>query len=133
MSDKTVSKLEYHNDTYKRHAKIRRVIDGDTVDVEVDLGFHVHTRQRLRLLRVNTPEVRGKEREEGLEYKAFVEERLPVGSRVLVQSHKTGKYGRYLAEIWYQEDWPEVRRPLLYRNLNEELLEKLGSSTMFST
>lgn len=117
-------KLEYHNDLYKRNAKVRRVVDGDTIDVDVDLGFHVYTRQRLRLLRVDTPEVRGKEREEGLKYKAFVEYRLPVGSNVIVQSYKTGKYGRYLAEVWYQVS-PDTPRPLTYINLNEELLEKL--------
>ena len=85
---------------YDYRAEVLRWVDGDTVDLLVDLGFTVLVRQRFRLLGIDTPEVRGVEREDGLRASAFAEALAPVGSTVLVRSHKTGKYGRWLGEIW---------------------------------
>ncbi len=86
---------------YEYKAFVLKIIDGDTIDVDLDLGFKIHTKQRLRLYGINTPEIRGEEREEGLKSKKFVESHLPVGKEILVktQKDKTGKYGRYLATI----------------------------------
>jgi micrococcal nuclease len=87
-----------------------KVVDGDTVDVEIDLGMNIYTRQRLRLSGVNTPEIFGvkEESEEyarGMQAKIFVEERL-LNKTVWFHTlkDKTGKYGRYLAEIYFQDD-----------------------------
>lgn len=75
-------------------------MDGDTVDLLVDLGFRLTSTQRFRLLDVDCPELRGEERERGLEAKNFVQGLLPVGAEVVVVSEKTGKWGRWLARIW---------------------------------
>jgi micrococcal nuclease len=84
---------------YRYQAKLHRVIDGDTVDLIVDLGFTVKVQTRFRLLDLDTPEIRGPEREEGIAARLFLEELLTRGP-LTVESHKTGKYGRWLAELW---------------------------------
>ena len=87
---------------YRYHALVDRVIDGDTVDLIVDLGFHVRVYQRFRLVGVNTPELRGAESQQGIAAKAFVQSILPIGFRVIVESSKTEKYGRWLGDILLQ-------------------------------
>ena len=86
---------------YEYRAEVLRWVDGDTVDLMVDLGFTVLMRTRFRLLGVNTPETNRKaSREAGKAAQAFAEELAPQGSVVLVQSHKTGKYGRWLGVVY---------------------------------
>ncbi len=97
---------------YNYRAKVVRWLDGDTVDVMIDLGFHTYKRERLRLARIDTPEIRGKERPQGLISKAEVEKLCPVDSDIIVQSTKRGKYGRFIAEI-YKDDL----------NINQHLID----------
>jgi micrococcal nuclease len=92
-------------------ATIIRVVDGDTVDLNIDLGFTVHVVQRVRLNGINAPE---KNTEAGLIAKHWLEAKLPAGSKVVVKSDKPGggdKYGRYLATIFLSES-----------SVNEELV-----------
>ncbi len=97
-------------------ATVDRVVDADTIDVTVDLGFYLYSRQRFRLARVDAWEVRGEEREKGLVAKAAVQSLLPQGSQVRVTTSKAGKYGRWLAEVYLTgEDGDEF-------NLNSWLL-----------
>lgn len=84
---------------YEYKATVLRVVDGDTVDIEIDLGFTVSVRQRVRLQGLNAAE---HNTSAGVEAKKYLEALLPVGKDVLVKSSKPGggdKYGRYLAEI----------------------------------
>ena len=77
------------------------VYDGDTVTLDIDLGFnHSMNNQKIRLFGINTPEVRGVEREAGLISKQRVKE-LILSKNVTLISHKdkTGKYGRWLGTI----------------------------------
>lgn len=85
--------------TYR--AKVVNVVDADTLDLLIDLGFHLGFEQRIRLARVNAWETRGSEREKGLIAKSFVEQFLPVGDYVAICTQKKGKFGRYIAEITY--------------------------------
>ena len=83
--------------TYK--ARLIRVIDGDTVDAEIDLGFDVFVRQRIRLYGINTPESRTTdlvEKEKGLAAKQRLIELLPREFVVETILNKRGKYGRVL-------------------------------------
>lgn len=100
MSDRKQTSLDMHRFWYV--AKVVRVVDGDTVDFDMDLGLYLTKRERLRLAGLNAPEVRGPERKDGLESQAWLEARLPVGKTVLVHTYKDkkGKYGRYMADIW---------------------------------
>ena len=86
-------------------AKIRRWVDGDTVDVTLDLGFDILYNNRIRLLGIDTPESRTRDLEEkklGLAAKDRVKELCPVGSTVTVKTTKDGrgKFGRILGEIY---------------------------------
>ena len=65
-------------DTYVRKVVMRKVIDGDTIEVIVDCGFRRYSVERLRVLGIDTPEVVGANRAEGLKAKTFVVELLPI-------------------------------------------------------
>ncbi|MHA2022075.1 MAG: thermonuclease family protein [Candidatus Thorarchaeota archaeon] len=87
----------------KFRAKLVRCVDGDTVDFDVDLGFHVTVRERFRLLEVDTPE-RGKPGfSECTDFlKGLLEEIQDVDDYISIETTKTGKYGRWLVTIWIQ-------------------------------
>lgn len=89
---------------FKYGAKLVRVVDGDTADCMIDLGFNVWIKQRLRFYGVDTWECRTRNKEEkkkGLAAKAFTKEMLERNEGFfIVQSHGVGKYGRVLAEIF---------------------------------
>ena len=88
---------------------ILKWIDGDTVDVDIDLGFDCWLHgQRIRLVGVDTPESRTRDLEEkkyGLLAKSFVQSFAPVGSEVVLKTTKKGKYGRYLGDIKSGRKW----------------------------
>tara|TARA_Y100000310_G_scaffold264349_1_gene274976 strand:- start:61 stop:501 length:441 start_codon:yes stop_codon:yes gene_type:complete len=90
---------------YQYRCTIVKVIDGDTVDVDIDLGFGVWMKkQRIRLYGVDTPESRTRDLEEkefGLMAKEYVKSHLPAGSDQTLKTHKDdkGKFGRILGEF----------------------------------
>ena len=94
---------------YEYRATIRRIIDGDTIVADIDLGLEIWARgQHLRLYGIDTPEVRTRDLEEkaaGLLAKARVQALLPPGREVTIRTHKdrSGKYGRWLVTV----DLPE--------------------------
>ena len=112
---------------YEYPATIDRVVDGDTIDVDIDLGFSIILKkQRVRLLGINAPESRTRdlvEKEKGLAAKAKVQEMCPVGSNVTIKTYldKKGKYGRLLGEIIIDDV-----------NLNNYLVEH-GFATEYSS
>ena len=89
---------------YQYNVKVVRVIDGDTIDVDIDLGFNtVLVKQRVRLYGIDTPESRTRDKEEkkrGLISKDYLISKCPVGSNIVLQSHERGKFGRILGEIF---------------------------------
>lgn len=100
---------------YRYKTKIIKVVDGDTVDAEVDLGFHVTMSLRFRLSKINAPETRTRdmaEKELGIAAKNRLKE-LIDGKEVYIESHKSGKFGRWLAEIYVDDV-----------NINQLLLEE---------
>ena len=86
---------------WEYRAEILRVIDGDTVDARVDLGFKVHYNVRVRLHGINAPESRTRDKEEKIRGLAAKErlEQLVAGKTVTLKSHGVGKFGRCLGEI----------------------------------
>ena len=86
---------------YQYKGRIERWVDGDTVLVTLELGFYVMKEERFRLARINTPEIRGKERKEGLKVMALINDFCPVGSSVTIDSKKRDRYGRWIAEVEY--------------------------------
>ena len=110
---------------YEYKCTIVKVIDGDTVDVDIDLGFGMWMKkQRIRFYGIDTPESRTRDLEEkkyGLVAKAFVEARLPVGSiRTLTTvQDKTGKYGRILGKFKAYDSYTDA-----WVNLNQWMIIK---------
>ena len=103
---------------YEYSCKIDRVVDGDTVDVDIDLGFGIWLRkERVRLYGIDTPECRTRDLEEkkyGLAAKAFVQDFLPVGSMQTLRTQKDdkGKFGRILGEFVVYDTTTDARRTL---------------------
>lgn len=108
-----------------RIAALEKVVDGDTVDVLIDLGFDVLTRQRVRLLGIDTPESRTSDLEEkkyGLMskkalkdwcLKAVASEKDDIEMELRTpEADSRGKFGRVLGEIWVTEDgqWTNVNQ-----------------------
>jgi len=91
---------------YKYGAKLVRVVDGDTADVMIDLGFDTWVKARLRFKGVDTWEKRTRDKEEkirGLAATAFTTEYLEKNEgKFTIQSYGKGKYGRVLAEIFIE-------------------------------
>ena len=89
---------------YEYKAKVKKVIDGDTVDCYIDMGFNVGMKVRIRLNGIDTPESRTRDLEEkryGLGAKRRVEELLGANDDYfVVLSHGVGKFGRCLGEIF---------------------------------
>ena len=88
---------------FEYYCKIERVVDGDTVDVSVDLGFDIHHKARVRMMGIDTPESRTRNLEEkalGLASKARLKELLKGRKTKLVCSKEgKGKFGRILAVV----------------------------------
>ena len=85
--------------------EIVKVVDGDTIDIVIDLGFNLSKKERVRLAGIDSPESRTKDLEEkelGLESKEFLKRRLEDGkaSGLRVKTEKDGKYGRMLGWIY---------------------------------
>jgi len=94
------------NSIWSYKGKVTNVVDGDTVDVDVDLGFYVSTQLRFRLAGIDAHEIRGVEESVkalGMEEKRFLEE-LILDKDVIIQSDKTGKYGRWICELWLNKE-----------------------------
>ena len=87
--------------TYK--IKLDRVIDGDTIDVNIDLGFDIQIKKRIRFVGINTPESRTRDLEEkarGLAAKDRVKAILAENDIFTLHSESLGKYGRVLGKIY---------------------------------
>jgi len=104
---------------HEYRAKIIKIIDGDTVDVDIDLGFDIilHN-QRIRLFGIDAPESRTRDKEEkfyGNLAKQFLNDYCKKGSYIKVRTHldKRGKFGRILGELIVNDV-----------NLNEQMIEE---------
>jgi micrococcal nuclease len=83
--------------------KINRVVDGDTVDLDIDLGFGITLSQRVRLKDINAPEIRTLDLEEkakGLEAKEWLEKELAKPGEWIIETTKEDKYGRILGTLY---------------------------------
>jgi len=90
---------------YNYKAIVTSVYDGDTCTVDIDLGLSVWLRgEKLRLNRINAPELKGVERPKGILSRDFLKEKIE-GKEITIETikDKKGKFGRYLAEIWIKD------------------------------
>ena len=89
---------------YEYNCEVKRIVDGDTVDVVIDLGFDIHYSSRVRLYGIDTPESRTRNKDEkvrGLMSKEYLIDALSKG-QVVIKTHKDkkGKFGRVLGEMY---------------------------------
>ena len=99
---------------------VTRVVDGDTIYGDVDLGFNFGARKmEFRLAQINTPELKGNTRTAGLASKKYVEDAI-LNKEVCILTKKDTKekFGRYLAEVFYQDATGN------YVSLNQDLVNK---------
>ena len=109
---------------FEYYAKLNRVVDGDTIDVEIDLGFGIWHKARVRMMGIDTPESRTRNLEEkalGLASKARLKELL-TGRRTKLETSKEGKgkFGRVLATVWTSDKKGLAE----FININEALIEE---------
>jgi len=91
---------------------VLRVIDGDTIDARIDLGFHTHSVKRIRLYGIDTYEQRTKdleEKEKGKLATKRLKELLKNADKVILKSHGVGKFGRCLGSLYLINDEEEKR------------------------
>ena len=108
---------------YEYRCKVVKVIDGDTVDVDIDLGFGVWMhKERVRLFGIDTPESRTRDLEEkkyGLAAKKFLTNMLDDDGGIILTTHKdkTGKVGRILGELWRTTNYAD-------QSINNYMIDK---------
>ena len=103
---------------YEYTAKLQRVVDGDTCDALIDLGFDTWVKKRIRFKGVDTWECRTRDKEEkvkGLAAKAFTKELLENSDegKFVLKSYGVGKYGRVLADLFVKGNDKSINQLLL--------------------
>ena len=118
---KTKTAAQLTDSLYYYQAKVKEVYDGDTITVDIDLGMHLWLYgEKIRLIRINAPEVRGDSRERGLASRDYLRSLLD-GKDIVLETYKDDreKYGRFLAEIWVQIEGRKT-----YTNVNDLLVQQ---------
>lgn len=108
-----------------------KVVDGDTIDAEIDLGFDIKVKKRIRFMGINAPESRTKDLEEkakGLAAKDRVKALLDGCKNITLKSHGVGKFGRCLGELHL--DIIDGQEKLTLVSLNELLINE-GHATKY--
>jgi len=109
---------------YQYRAFVSKVYDGDTITVEIDFGFNAFLKEeKVRLNRINTPEITGSTREKGIIARDYLRS-LILGKNILLKTikDKKGKYGRYLGEIFVEienNNWININDHLVEKNFAE--------------
>ena len=109
--------------TYK--AKLQRVVDGDTIDATIDLGFDIFVKKRIRFAGINAPESRTRDLEEkarGLAAKDRVKNILEENIDFELHSEELGKFGRVLGKIYVEK--LDGKDCLTQICLNEQLIKE---------
>ena len=102
--------------------KINRVIDGDTLDADIDLGFNITLTQRIRLKDIDAAETRTKdlaEKAEGLAAKAWLEKELSREGEWIIETTKEDKYGRILGTLYLVGDPVTVNERMLNEGISK--------------
>lgn len=101
---------------YTYNVTVTRVVDGDTVDVDIDLGFGMtYKKQRVRMMGIDTPESRTRDLEEkfyGKQSKYFLEDLLK-DQKIQLVSHDKGKFGRILGELFVEGNKLSINQQMI--------------------
>ncbi len=99
-----------------RVKEIVKVVDGDTVDLAIDLGFSLTKKERVRVAGIDTPESRTRnkvEKQYGIAAKVYLEGLLKNAESIRVQTSKDGKYGRMLGWIFIDDNRKSVNQTMI--------------------
>ena len=102
-----------------RVKKVLKVVDGDTIDVDIDLGFDISYTQRVRLAGIDTPESRTTDKKEktlGLEVKDRLKKAIDAATNVVIKTEKpdsSEKYGRILGWIFLDDNKVSINQTLI--------------------
>ena len=110
-------------------AILEKVIDGDTLEVRIDLGFDVWRVEHIRLRGLDAPELGSPE---GQAAKRFVARELADIPFVVLHTYKTDKYARYVADVFYSAE--SKKKELIFEKgtfLNQQLLDKGHAKRMY--
>ena len=111
---------DYPKTPYVYHAKLVDVIDGDTLRLELDVGFEIKWTVTVRLEKINAPEMNTAA---GKRAKQFIARKLK-GTHLVIETKKRGKYGRYLAKVFYHRTRKDYREILQYGSLiNDDMIQ----------
>jgi len=114
---------------YYYRAKVISVYDGDTITVMLDMGLNQFTKIKVRLVGINTPEIRTKdldEKKRGYQARDYLREQI-LDKQVIIHTTKKGKYGRWLGIVWLMEDDNDT----IQKSINENLILK-GHATRYA-
>jgi len=102
---------------YQYKVTVTHIVDGDTVDVDIDLGFSVVLKkQRVRLYEIDTPESRTRDKVEkrfGLAAKEYLKYKLDKATNIYLTSHDKGKFGRILGELHVDDEPKSVNMQMV--------------------
>jgi micrococcal nuclease len=113
---------------YHYKAEVLSVYDGDTITVMIDQGMKHFARVKVRMIGINTPEIRTKDLEEkarGYAAKDYLKSRIE-GKTIVINTVKKGKFGRWLGVIWLYEEGMEE----LGESLNDEMI-RMGHAVAY--
>jgi len=102
-----------------RVRQVHKVVDGDTIDVDIDLGFDVSLAKRVRLAGIDTPESRTKdsyEKKLGLESKDWLKHRLEFAKNIIIKTElpdSTEKYGRILGWLYINDEPTSINEQMI--------------------
>jgi micrococcal nuclease len=102
-----------------RVKKVLKVVDGDTIDVDIDLGFSISYSQRVRLAGIDTPESRTKDKAEkilGLEVKDRLKKAIDAATNIVIKTEKpdsSEKYGRILGWVFLDDNKVSINQTLI--------------------
>jgi micrococcal nuclease len=116
---RTITDKDDNMNLYTYIATVNRVVDGDTIDLILDLGFRMSWKANCRFAGVNAPELSStitEVKEAAYKAKSYVESKIKPGDKILLKSHKLDKYGRPVAKIYYGKDYVNC--------INDELLKE---------
>jgi micrococcal nuclease len=103
-----------------RIKKITRIIDGDTVDLDIDLGFNITVSHRIRLKDINAPETRTsnlEEKKKGIEARLWLEKELSKEGQWIIETTKEDKYGRMLGSLHLLGEAVTVNEKMLNKGI----------------
>ncbi len=116
---RTYSKEEILDNLYWYKVVVTKITDGDTITVFCDKGFDVWKKNLvLRLSRINAPEKRGAEKEDGIASLEWLKSKVSIGDTAYIRTCKKDSFGRYIAEIFIFEDGTDIAT-----NVNDTLVK----------